>query len=102
MDTAQQIFEYLPLKYKNPSDTEYFDFLKNSVEQNCDAENYHFGVAALHMIYMGIVYHYIYGIFRAGIANEVNSQCKVFLVSERTFKLPQFAKEWRNDDRKVE
>jgi len=65
MDTAQQIFEYLPLKYKNPSDTEYFNFLKNSVKQNYNAQNYHFGVVALHMIYMGIVYHYIYGIFRA-------------------------------------
>ncbi|MDA2922524.1 hypothetical protein MYX07_04645 [Patescibacteria group bacterium AH-259-L07] len=65
MDTAQQIFGYLPLKYKNPSDTAYFDFLVNSVEQNYEAENYHFGVVALHMIYMGIVYHYIYGIFRA-------------------------------------
>ncbi len=65
MQTAYQIFEYLPLKYKNPTDAEYFEFLVNSVEQNYEAENYHFALVALHMIYMGIVYHYIYGIYRA-------------------------------------
>ena len=65
METAYQIFEYLPLKYKNPSDTDYFSFLAHSVEQNYIAKNYHFAVVALHIIYMGIVYHYIYGIFRA-------------------------------------
>ena len=65
METAYQIFEYLPLKYKNPSDADYFSFLVHSVDQNYQAENYHFAVVALHMIYMGVVYHYIYGIFRA-------------------------------------
>ncbi len=65
METASQIFEYLPLKYKNPSDTDYFSFPAHSVEQNYKAENCHFAIVALHMIYMGIVYHYIYGIFRA-------------------------------------
>jgi len=65
METAYQIFDYLPLKYKNPSDADYFTFLVHSVDQNHSAENYHFAVVALHMIYMGIVYHYIYAIFRA-------------------------------------
>ncbi len=65
METAYQIFEYLPIKYRNPSDADYFSFLVHSVDQNYHAENYHFAVVALHMIYMGIVYHYIYGIFRA-------------------------------------
>ncbi|VEN75238.1 conserved hypothetical protein [Candidatus Desulfarcum epimagneticum] len=65
METAYRIFEYLPLKHKNPSDSDYFAFLTHSVEQNYEAGNYHFAVVALHMIYMGIVYHYIYGIFRA-------------------------------------
>ena len=65
MDVAYQIFEYLPLQYKNPSDADYFNFLVSSVEQNYQAKNYHFALVALHMIYMGIVYHYIYGIFRA-------------------------------------
>lgn len=64
METAYQIFEYLPIKYKNPSDADYFSFLVHSIDQNYRAENYHFAVAAPHMIYMGIVYHYIYGIFR--------------------------------------
>lgn len=65
METAYQISEYLPLKYKNPSDADYFAFLFHSVEQNYQAGNYHFAVVALHMIYMGVVYHYIYGILRA-------------------------------------
>lgn len=65
MEIAYQIFEYLPLKYKNPSDAKYFSFLINSVEQNYNFQNYHFAIVALHMIYMGIVYHYIYGIYRA-------------------------------------
>ena len=65
METAYQIFEYLPLKYKNPSDTDFFSFPAHSIEQNYKAENYHFAVIALHMIYMGIVYYYIYGIFQA-------------------------------------
>lgn len=30
---------------------DYFDFLIHSVEQNYEAENYHFAVVALHMIY---------------------------------------------------
>ena len=70
MVIACQIFEYLPLKYKNPSDTDYFSFPAHSVEQNCKAKNYHFSVVSLHMIYMGIVYHDIYGIFPAS-CNEV-------------------------------
>ena len=64
MEAAYQIFDYLSLKYKSPSDMDYFAFLVHSVEQNYQAENYHFAVVALHMIYMGIVYHYIYGILR--------------------------------------
>ncbi len=65
MDTTYQIFEYLPLAYKNTPDAEYFDFLIHSVQQNYEAENYHFAVVALHMIYMGIVYYYIYVMFKA-------------------------------------
>ena len=65
MESAYRIFEYPPLKYKNPSDVNYFAFLMHSVDQNYQAENFHFAVVFLHMIYMGIVYHYIYGIFRA-------------------------------------
>ena len=65
MDNTQEIFEYLPLTYKNPSDAEYFNFLVYSVEQNLVAENYHFAFLALHMIFMGIIYHYIYALYRA-------------------------------------
>lgn len=64
MDTVYQIFEYLPLIYKTPTDTEYFNFLIHSIEQNYEIKNYHFALVALHMIYMGIVYHYIYVIFK--------------------------------------
>ena len=65
MDSVYQILEYLPLRYKNEADFNYFSFLAKSVEQNYNAGNFHFAVIALHMIYMGIVYHYIYGIYRA-------------------------------------
>lgn len=65
MEITNKILEYLPLAYKNSADLEYFNFLIHSVQQNYEAENYHFALVALHMIYMGIVYHYIYGIFRA-------------------------------------
>ena len=65
MNTTYQIFEYLPLAYKKPSDLDFFDFLVHFVGQNYEAKNYHFAVVALYMIYMGIVYHYIYGIFWA-------------------------------------
>ncbi len=65
MQTPYEIFEYLPLQYKDQSDLEYFQFLTHSVEQNYNAGNFHFALVALHMIYMGIVYHYIYAIFRA-------------------------------------
>ena len=65
MESAYQVFAYLPLKYKNPSDADYFVFLVHSVDQNHQAKNYHFAVVALHIIYMSIVYHYIYGIFLA-------------------------------------
>ena len=65
METTNEIFEYLSLRYKNSSDLDYFNFLIYSVQQNYEAENYHFALVALHMIYMGIVYHYIYGIFKA-------------------------------------
>lgn len=65
MDVVYQIFGYLPLKYKNPSDMEYFGFLAHSVEQNYEAKNYHFALVALHMIYMGAVYHYLFRIHLA-------------------------------------
>jgi len=81
METAYQIFEYLPLKHKNPSDTDYFSFLAHSVEQNYTAKNYHFSVVALHMIYMGIIYHYIYGIFPA----SCNEAYKNFLRRHQIF-----------------
>jgi len=80
METSQQLFNYLPLHYKNSADLEYFDFLIHSVQQNYEAENYHFAVVALHMIYMGIVYHYIYGIFRA---NKKRFECVLIGFNKR-------------------
>ncbi len=65
MDNAYKIFEYLPLKYKIASDFSYFDNLKNSVERNYNEGDYHFALAGLHMIYMGIVYHYLYRLHRS-------------------------------------
>ncbi|MYE38085.1 MAG: hypothetical protein F4X82_01010 [Candidatus Spechtbacteria bacterium SB0662_bin_43] len=60
MDSVYQIFDYLPIRYQIDSDFDYFEFLKNSVEQNYHIENYHFASIALHMVFMGIVYHHLY------------------------------------------
>lgn len=64
-ENVQEILEYLPLAHKRQGDYDYFNFLIDSVQKNYDAENYHFSLVAIHMIYMGIVYHYIYGIYKA-------------------------------------
>jgi len=65
MDIAYQIFEYLPIRYKNEKDLGYFEFLIKSVKSNYSAENYHFAFVGLHMIYMGVVYHSIYAMSQA-------------------------------------
>ncbi|MDD9807942.1 MAG: hypothetical protein OXU34_06700 [Gammaproteobacteria bacterium] len=65
MDIAYQIFEYLPMRYKNEKDLGYFGLLVKSVESNYSVENYHFAFVGLHMIYMGIVYHSIYAMSQA-------------------------------------
>jgi len=65
MDSFYQILEYLPLEYKISSDFIYFQKLLGSTERNLDAKDYHIALVTLHMIYMGVVYHYIYQLFRS-------------------------------------
>jgi len=65
MDETYNIFDYVPWYYKSPTDEKYFSFLFNSIQQNYNAKNYHFALVALHMVYMGVVYHYIYAISKA-------------------------------------
>jgi hypothetical protein len=61
---AQEIFDFLPIRYINPTDEEYFLNLIN-IHNHCYAvHNFHFALIALHMIYMGIVYHYLYQVLR--------------------------------------
>ncbi|WP_462137987.1 hypothetical protein [Candidatus Mycalebacterium sp.] len=72
MKDLDEIFEYLPLKYKLPTDVEYFGFLIESVENNYERQNYHFAFLSLHMVYMGIVYNYIYAIFKTDLEQFEN------------------------------
>ena len=66
-DTIQDIFQYLPIKYLSQNDAYYFEFLKDSVVQNYSNKNYNFAIISLHIIYMGIVYQYLYRIYRADV-----------------------------------
>lgn len=65
MDQLYEIDKFLPAYFSSPDDRDYFSFLRHSVEQNYEAQNYHFSLVAMHMLYMGIVYHYIYWIYKA-------------------------------------
>jgi hypothetical protein len=73
---------YIPLKFIRHTDSEYFEYLVRSLEHNYYAEYFNFALLPLHMIYMGIVYHYIYGIYKA---NHERFKC-VMIGFERDFK----------------
>ncbi len=65
MDQLNEIDTFIPLYFNTPDDKDYFAFLRHSIEQNFNAQNYHFSLVAMHMMYMGIVYHYIFWIYKA-------------------------------------
>jgi len=65
MDQLYEIDKFAPIYFSSPDDRDYFSFLRHSVEQNFEAQNYHFSLVAMHMLYMGIVYHYIFWIYKA-------------------------------------
>jgi len=65
MEQLYEIDKFVPVYFSSPDDKEYFAFLRHSIEQNYEAQNYHFSLVAMHMMYMGIVYHYIFWIYKA-------------------------------------
>lgn len=64
MEAVNEINEYLPIRYKTPVDLDYFERLFASVSKNHENEDYHFSLTALHMLYMGIVYHNLYKFYK--------------------------------------
>ena len=62
MDEAYNILHYLPIKFKNPNEREYIDFLWDSFESNYINEKYQFSFIAFHMLFMSFVYFNIWQI----------------------------------------
>jgi hypothetical protein len=62
MEEAYEIFDYLPLSFKSPTETEYKKFLWESFEVNYNAEKYPFAFIAFNMLYMSFVYFEIWQI----------------------------------------
>ena len=62
MAEADEILNYLPLRFKNPSEQEYINFLWDSFESNYKNEKYQFSFIAYHMLFMSFVYFNIWQI----------------------------------------
>lgn len=62
MDEANQIFSYLPLRYKNNGEAEYVQYLWKAFESNYENEQYQFAFMAYHMLFMSFVYFSIWKI----------------------------------------
>lgn len=62
MDEANQIFSYLPLRYKNNGEAEYVQYLWKAFESNYENEQYQFAFMAYHMLFMSFVYFSIWEI----------------------------------------
>jgi hypothetical protein len=56
MERANEILNYLPIRFKNPSEEEYIKFLWDSFESNYQNEKYQFSFIAYHMLFMSFVY----------------------------------------------
>lgn len=71
IEDAQEIFEYLPISFRNTAEQEYIDFLWDAFKTNfsekpstSDGESaaeykipkYHFSFLAYHMLFMSFVY----------------------------------------------
>jgi uncharacterized protein YihD (DUF1040 family) len=62
MAEAQDIFQYLPLSFKTPSEQEYIEFLWSSFDSNYQNGKFQFAFLAYHMMYMSAVYFNIWQI----------------------------------------
>ncbi|WP_282127000.1 hypothetical protein [Marinifilum flexuosum] len=62
MEEAYQILDFLPLRFKNPKEQEYIEFLWQSFETNYENGNYQFAIMAYHMLFMSFVYFNVWQI----------------------------------------
>ena len=60
IDRAEQIFQFLPMKYSSVSDEEYVSYWWNAYTKNFEEENYHVAFLAFHILYMTAVYFLLY------------------------------------------
>ncbi|MEO8255635.1 MAG: hypothetical protein ABI554_14745, partial [Flavobacterium sp.] len=60
MEEATNIFDYLPVRYKDNNEDEYIKYLWDSFESNYDNEKYQFAFMAYHMLFMSFVYFNIW------------------------------------------
>ena len=62
MEEALQIFDCLPVSYKNPTEKEYIDFLWDAFLTNYQADKHPFAFLSYHMLFMCFVYFEIWQI----------------------------------------
>jgi hypothetical protein len=62
IEDAQRIFNYLPLAYKTPNESEYISFLWDAFVVNYEKEKYQFAYIAYHMLFMSFIYFKIWQI----------------------------------------
>lgn len=60
MEEATNIFNYLPVRYKDINEDEYITYLWDSFKSNYDNEKYQFAFMAYHMLFMSFVYFNIW------------------------------------------
>jgi len=56
--------DYLPYVFKDQVASDYFENLIDFSTKNLIDKDPHFSIAALHMVYMGAAYNYLYGLYR--------------------------------------
>ncbi len=60
MEEAREIFNYLPVRFKDMNEQEYIEYLWTSFESNYDNKKYQFAFMAYHMLFMSSVYFNIW------------------------------------------
>ncbi|MDO8528620.1 MAG: hypothetical protein Q7S06_01875 [Nanoarchaeota archaeon] len=62
IEDSYEIFDYLPLSFKNEPERDYINFLKETFESNYKNRKYQFAFLAFHMLFMCFVYFDIWQI----------------------------------------
>lgn len=63
MASLDDIFQYLPLRYKTQDEEYYIKFLWESFELNYENEKYQFAFIAYHLLFMTYVYFQLWKIY---------------------------------------